>query len=59
MMEVTISNGFGIKHLGILNTFGNLKGHLIIFQIVRPDVLTKAYPMLKRLADSKLVTQSL
>ncbi len=26
-----ISNGFGIKHLRILNTFRNLQGHLIIF----------------------------
>ncbi len=30
-MEVAISNDFGSKHLRILNTFGNLKGHLIIF----------------------------
>ncbi len=58
-MEVTILNGFGIKHLRFLNTFGNLKSHLIIFKWLAPDVLTKAYPMLKRLADSKLVTQSL
>jgi hypothetical protein len=34
MIEVAISNGFGIKRLRILNTFGNLKGHLIIFLIV-------------------------
>jgi hypothetical protein len=33
-MEVAISNGFGIKHLRILNTFDNLKSHLIIFLIV-------------------------
>jgi hypothetical protein len=30
-MELAILNGFGIKHLRILYTFGNLKGHLIIF----------------------------
>jgi hypothetical protein len=29
MMEVAISNGFGIKHLRIFNTFGNLHGHII------------------------------
>jgi hypothetical protein len=34
MKEVTILNGFGIKRLRILNTFGNLKGHLIIFKII-------------------------
>ncbi len=33
-MEVAISNGFGIKHLRIFNTFDNWKGHIIIFQIV-------------------------
>ncbi len=59
MTEVAISNGFGITHLRILNTFSNLKVHLIIFKQLAPDVLTKAYPMLKRLADSKLVTHFL
>ncbi len=34
MIEVAILNGFGIKRLRILHTFGNLKGHLIIFLIV-------------------------
>jgi hypothetical protein len=33
MAEVANSNGFGIKRLRILNTFGNLKGHLIIVLI--------------------------
>ncbi len=31
-MEVAISNGYGIKHLRIFNTFGNLKGHLNFFK---------------------------
>ncbi len=31
IMEMAISNGFGIKHWRILNTFGNLKEHIIIF----------------------------
>jgi hypothetical protein len=31
MIEVAISNGFGIKRLRILHTFGNLKGYFIIF----------------------------
>ncbi len=30
-MEIAISNGFGIKRLRILNTFGYLKGHIIFF----------------------------
>jgi hypothetical protein len=34
MIEVANSNGFGIKRLGILKTFGNSKGLLIIFLIV-------------------------
>jgi hypothetical protein len=49
MIEVANLNGFGIKRSRILNNFGNVKGHLII---LAPDVLTKAYPILKRLADS-------
>jgi hypothetical protein len=31
MIELANSNGFGIRRLRILNTFDNLKGHLIIF----------------------------
>jgi hypothetical protein len=31
MIEVTNLNGFGIKCLIILNTWCNLKGHLIVF----------------------------
>jgi hypothetical protein len=30
-MEMAISNGFGIRRLRNLNTFGNLKGHIVIF----------------------------
>jgi hypothetical protein len=31
MIEVANLNGFGIKRLRVLYTFGNLKGHLIIW----------------------------
>ncbi len=32
MKEVTILNGFGIRRLRILNTFGNLKCHLTLIR---------------------------
>ncbi len=40
-MEVAISNGFGIKHLRILNTFGN-KGSSIKKFICIHDVAGKS-----------------
>jgi hypothetical protein len=42
MIEVENSSGFGIKSLRILHTFGSLKGNLIFFEFIAPDVLTKA-----------------
>ncbi len=59
IIEVANSNGFGIKHLRILNTFKNLEGtHNNFFFKLASDVLTKAYPKITFLADYKLVTQS-
>jgi hypothetical protein len=47
MIEVANSNGFGIKRLRILNTFGNLKAHLILFLIVSAWCLNQGLSIVK------------
>ncbi len=57
MKEEAYLNGFNIVCVRALKTYKNYKEQLMI--LLAPDVLTKAYPMVLLLANSKLVTQSL
>ncbi len=57
-MEVTISNGFGIKRWE-LQKLVEINGTGKIFEKLAPDLFTKTYPTIPHFAHSKLVTQSL